>query len=84
MFRCLKALDVCAEGFWIRDNFFYEVRWLEGHRICKISLVNLHTELITDILSPLEGNNKSRKTDTHTVRLYTFCTFINTLLQVEN
>ena len=32
----LKALDICAEGFWIRANLLHEVRWYE--RVCIQSL----------------------------------------------
>ena len=34
-----RILEVC-EHFWIRTDYFFEVRWSEGHTIYKISLVN--------------------------------------------
>ena len=39
----LKALSVCADGFWIRTNFVYEVRWQEGISM-KISLASLYSD----------------------------------------
>ena len=32
-----KTLSICAEGFCIRADLLHEVRWSEGHPICKIS-----------------------------------------------
>ena len=43
----LKALGICNGGFL--------------HSICKISLVNLDSELKSHILLPLERNNKENK-----------------------
>ena len=41
----LKALGICPQGFWIRADFPHKVSWCERHPNCKISLVNLHSEL---------------------------------------
>ena len=61
----LKALGICTEGFRVRADFLNAVRWWEGYPICKISLVNLYSELKTLVLIPLKVNNKGRKTNTY-------------------
>ena len=38
----LKALGIYAVGFWIRADFLYEIRWQEGHLICKIQINQGH------------------------------------------
>ena len=63
----LKALGICAKGFWVTADI-HEVRWNEGYPICKISVVNMYSELKACILTPLEGNNKAHKTNTDTHR----------------
>ena len=36
----MKCFRSFAEGFWSRADFLHEIRWKEGHPICKISLIN--------------------------------------------
>ena len=49
------AYGTCAEGFCDKAGFLHEVRFSEGHSICKISFVNLtlHAELKASVLPHL-------------------------------
>ena len=52
----LKTLGIYTEGIWIRTDLLYEVSWLEGHPMCKISPLDLYSELKACILTPLKKN----------------------------
>ena len=66
----LKVLGICAEDFWTRADFHYEVRWFKGHSTSKISLVNLYSEVKSRGLSPLEMNNKRRKRNINSIFMH--------------
>ena len=58
-----KVLGICAEGFWIRANFLFGVRWLEGHRTCKINLVNFVQKSEEPILRKSLNREMSKQAD---------------------
>ena len=41
----------------LRANFLYDVRYQEGHPVCKISSVNIYPEVKVRAQCPLEGTN---------------------------
>ena len=49
-------LGIFAVGFWIM-NILYDVRWQEGHPFCKLSLVNMYSELKGYAVPLVEGTN---------------------------
>ena len=78
----LKALGICAEGFWIRADLLYEVWWLEGRLVGTISLVNVYTDLKACILANSRGIIKDVKRThrhTHTDKEY-FKNFMHTAM----
>ena len=65
---CLKASGVYAKDIWIRAGILSEVRQQERHSICKISSVDLYSELKACILPPLKRNDDGSKMNKHQSR----------------